>query len=179
LDPRARERAHGLHLLTLSVVAGLVVKSKPLGTRLRPATAVDLHRFLALLGLGFLALHGVALVLDATVEVNPLALVVPGLIDYRPLPTALGVLAGDLMVLVYVSFALRRWIGQRNWRRLHSATYGVFAAATLHGLLAGTDAGTPWACGLYLGALGAVGLATAWRAFVPPGRPAPVPKGDT
>ena len=110
---------------------------------------------------------------------NPLALVVPGLIDYRPLPTALGVLAGDLMVLVYVSFALRRWIGQRNWRRLHSATYGVFAAATLHGLLAGTDAGTPWACGLYLGALGAVGLATAWRAFVPPGRPAPVPKGDT
>ena len=37
-----------------------------------------------------------------------------------------------------------------------------------HGLLAGTDSGRPWAFGLYLGAVGAVGAATTWRVLVPP-----------
>ena len=112
----------------MSVLAGLVVKSKPLGKAVRQPTAVDLHRFLALLGLGALGLHGVALVLDSTVKITPAALLVPGLAPYRPLWTAFGVLAAELMVLVYVSFALRRWIGARNWRRLHWATYAIFAA---------------------------------------------------
>jgi sulfoxide reductase heme-binding subunit YedZ len=165
-------------LLTLSVVAGLVVKSKPFGPALRQPTAVDAHRFLALLGLGFLAVHGIALVVDETVEVSLAALVVPGLAPYRPLATALGVLAGNLMLLVYVSFALRKRIGQRNWRRLHWATYGIFAAATAHGLLAGTDSAAPWALGLYLGAVGAVALATAWRALATATRRVAVPKGD-
>jgi methionine sulfoxide reductase heme-binding subunit len=168
----------GYTLLTLSVVAGLVVKSRPLGTALRQPSAVDAHRFLALLGLGFVALHGAALVLDATVEISPLALVVPGLAPYRPLPTALGVLAGNFMLLVYASFALRKRIGQRNWRRLHWATYGIFAAATAHGLFAGTDSAAPWAQALYLGAFGTVALATAWRALTPATRRVAVQKEE-
>jgi sulfoxide reductase heme-binding subunit YedZ len=152
-------------LLTVSVLAGLVVKSRPFGRAVRQPSAVDLHRFLALLGLGALALHGVALVLDTTVRISPQALVVPGLAPYRPVWTALGVLAAELMVLVYVSFALRRRIGTRNWRRLHWATYAIFFAATVHGLAAGTDSGKPWMFALYLGAIGAVSTATAWRAL--------------
>jgi sulfoxide reductase heme-binding subunit YedZ len=79
---------------------------------------------------------------------------------------------------VYASFSLRRRIGQRNWRRLHWATYATFAAATAHGLMAGSDSSAPWALGLYLGAVGAVAAATAWRALVParpPARPRPQP----
>lgn len=161
-------------LLTCSVLAGLVVKSRPFGTALRPATAVDLHRTLAFLSLGALALHGLALVLDHTVEIGLGALLVPGLAPYRPLWTGLGVVAGELMLLVYASFSLRRRIGQKNWRRLHWTTYATFAAATAHGLLAGSDSAQPWALGLYLGAVGAVVAATAWRALVPvrpPARP--------
>jgi methionine sulfoxide reductase heme-binding subunit len=75
------------------------------------------------------------------------------------------------MLLVYVSFGLRKRIGMRNWRRLHWTTYGAFAGATAHGLMAGTDSGAPWALALYFGAVGAVVAATAWRALVPP--PAP------
>jgi hypothetical protein len=41
--------------------------------------------------------------------------------------------------LIYVSFSLRKVIGVRNWRRLHWATYGVFALVTVHGLMAGFD----------------------------------------
>ena len=81
--------------------------------------------------------------------------------------------------MVYASFAARKWIGARAWRRLHWATYLVFALATVHGLAAGTDSGATWALGLYGGATGAVLAATAWRALVPPQKGAPrVPHRD-
>jgi methionine sulfoxide reductase heme-binding subunit len=163
-------------LLTISVLAGLVVKARPFGQALKPATATDLHRTLAFLSLGALALHGLTLVVDDAVDIGLGALLVPGLAPYRPLWTGLGVLAGELMLLVYASFSLRRRIGQRNWRRLHWATYGLFALATAHGLLAGSDSSQPWALALYLGAVGAVAAATAWRALVPPARPTPRPR---
>src|ERR671914_1423192 len=169
-------RATGLTayvLLTVSVLAGLTVKAKPFGRALKAATAVDFHKFVALLAIGMVALHGVALVLDETVEIGLGALLVPGLAPYRPLWTGLGVLAGELMVIVYFSFALRKRIGIKNWRRLHWTTYGAFAGATAHGVMAGSDSSQPWAIGLYLGAIGAVSAATAWRALVPPARPQP------
>jgi sulfoxide reductase heme-binding subunit YedZ len=175
-------RATGLAayvLLTVSVLAGLVVKSRPFGKAIKPASATQMHRMLALLSLSALALHGLTLVLDETIHIGLGALLVPGLAPYRPLWTGVGVLAGELMLLVYVSFALRKRIGVRNWRRLHWTTYGAFAGATAHGVMAGSDSGQPWAIGLYLGAIGSVAAATAWRALVPPGRPTPRPRPAT
>ena len=102
--------------------------------------------------------------LDTTVKVSPIALAIPGLISYRPLATSLGVLAAELTILVYASFSVRRRIGFRAWRALHWMTYGVLAA-TVHGLAADTDSSRPWAASLYLGAVGAVAFATAWRAL--------------
>jgi methionine sulfoxide reductase heme-binding subunit len=178
-------RAAGLTayvLLTSSVLAGLVVKAKPFGRALRAATAVDLHRTIALLALGALAVHGTALVLDSTVQIGIGSLFVPGLAPYRPLWTGLGVVAAELMVVVYASFSLRRRIGQKAWRRLHWVTYGLFASATAHGLMAGSDSGRGWAIALYLGAVGAVAFATAWRALVPANvgaaRPQPLPSNS-
>jgi len=84
---------------------------------------------------------------------------------------AAGVVAAELAALITLSFSLRRWIGGRNWRRLHWATYLVFVLGTVHGLAAGTDSSRPWALGLYLGAVGAVTAATAWRALARPTRP--------
>jgi sulfoxide reductase heme-binding subunit YedZ len=161
-------------LVTASVLAGLVVKSRPFGRAFKTADTLDLHRALAFLGLGMLALHGVALMLDRTVHMSPAALLVPGVSTYRPLPVALGVVAFELAVLLVVSFPLRRRIGMRAWRKFHWASYLVFVMATVHGLTAGTDSARPWAHGLYLGAVGAVAFATAWRALDRPIRtPAP------
>lgn len=175
-------RASGLlayWLLTASVLAGLVLKARPFGTTPRPAVVTDLHRFLALLGLGALCLHGLALLLDTVVPISLADLLVPGIAPYRPLATALGVVAAELMLVVYVSFSLRKRIGTRAWRRLHWATYLIFALATVHGLAAGTDSGTTWVLGLYGAATGAVLAATAWRILVPPQKGAPrVPGRD-
>ena len=164
-------RASGLAayvLITSSVLAGLVLKSRPFGRALKAASVTDVHRFLALLGLGMLVLHGVSLTLDRTLHLSPAALFLPGASPYRPFPVALGVLACELTALIIVSFSLRRRIGMRNWRRLHWATYLIFIAATVHGLAAGTDSARPWAFGIYLGAVGAVAFATSWRALTRP-----------
>ncbi len=171
-------RASGLTayaLLTGSVLAGLVLKSRPFGRAVKTASVTDVHRFLALLALGMLGLHGVALVLDRTLRMPVAGLLVPGLSPYRPFSVALGVLAAELTALVVLSFSLRRRIGARNWRRLHWVTYLLFLMSTVHGLLAGTDATQPWARSLYLGAVGAVAFATAWRALTRPTRASPVP----
>ena len=134
-------------LLTASVLAGIVLKARPFGKALKPADVTDVHRFLALLGLTAIAVHGVSLVLDRTVNITPLAL-----------------------VLVYASVSQRKRIGVKTWRSLHWLTYAIFALATVHGIAAGTDTSRPWALPLYGGAVGAVLAAAAWRALVPPAR---------
>lgn len=164
-------RAGGLTayaLVVCSVLAGLVLRSRPFGARVRAASVTDLHRFLALLALTATGVHGLALLGDTSVHVDLLGLVVPGRIAYRPVWTGAGVVAAELMLVVYWSFRLRKLIGARTWRRLHWLTYALFVGATLHGLLAGSDSGAPWAIDLYVAALGSVVLATAWRALAPP-----------
>jgi sulfoxide reductase heme-binding subunit YedZ len=164
-------------LLTASALAGLVLKSRP-SSRLRAAAVTEFHKTLAVLSLSALALHGVALVLDTTVTVTVPALLVPGLVSYRPAAVAVGVIAGWLLAVIAVSFWFRKRIGVRNWRRLHWLTYALFGLATAHGLTAGSDATRPWTRDVYLGAVAAIAFATVWRALVPPARRA-VPKGET
>ena len=154
-------------LLTASVLAGLVLKSRPFRS-LKPAAVTDTHRFLAMLGLGALVMHGLTLVADHTIRMPIAGLLVPGLSPYRPLAVGIGVLTAELMLVVYASFSFRRRIGTKNWRRLHWATYAIFIGATVHGLAAGTDSTRPWALTLYLTALGGVAFAAAWRALVGP-----------
>jgi DMSO/TMAO reductase YedYZ heme-binding membrane subunit len=157
-------------LLTASVLAGLVLRSRPAPGRLRPRVVADVHRLLAVLGLGALALHAAALALDGVARISPIALVVPGIAPRMRLAVAVGVLAGDLMILVAASSGLRRRIGFRVWRRIHWLTYAVFAAASAHGIMAGTDARRQAVVWMYAVAIAAVAGATAWRAMTSPAR---------
>jgi sulfoxide reductase heme-binding subunit YedZ len=168
-------RAAGLTayvLLTCVVLAGLVLKSRPAPSRLRPAVVVDIHRMLSTLALGAVGLHAAALTLDGVSPTPPQALVIPGLAHYRPLWTSFGVVAAELMLVLAVSFPLRRRIGFRAWRMLHWVSYAIFGAATAHGVFAGTDSGRPAVAAMYLAALALVAAATSWRVLVP-GRPRP------
>jgi hypothetical protein len=158
-------------LLTASMLMGLLVKSRPFRS-LKPAATTDLHRFLSMLAIGAIAVHGITLVLDQAVPLSIQALVIPGVAAYEPLWTGIGVAAAELMVLIIASFPLRRLIGAKRWRLLHWAAYAVFATATAHGIAAGTDTREPWALALYGGSLAAVTAAAAWRALIPPARPA-------
>ena len=166
-------------LLSGTVLAGLTAKSRPVKA-LAPAATVDVHRFLSLLALMAVGLHGVFLALDTSVRIPVLALLVPGTSPYRPLWVGLGVAGAELMLLVHLSFRFRKRIGVKNWRRLHYVTYLAFLGATAHGLMAGTDSARPWALAMYVGATGAVVALTAWRVLAPPrGAAAPrVPRAE-
>lgn len=177
-------RASGLvayGLMTASVLAGLMLKTRPFGRLVRAVTAMEIHRSLSFLGLAAIGAHGVALVLDRSVNIRIADLLIPGTSPYRPVWTALGVVAAELTALIIVSFPLRRRLGMRAWRRLHWATYGVFALSTVHGIATGTDTSQPWVRTMYIGAIAAVAAATTWRALTAspaPRRVAPPARAD-
>ena len=72
--------------------------------------------------------------------------------------------AAELALLIHLSFQFRSRIGVKAWRRLHFATYAVFAGGAVHGIAAGTDTGSTSARMLYAASVGAVAALTGWRA---------------
>ena len=66
-------------LLTLTVVAGLTLRTRLLGRTVPPAIVTAVHRTLSVAGLSALALHVVLLAVDSEVDVPLVSLVVPGL----------------------------------------------------------------------------------------------------
>jgi methionine sulfoxide reductase heme-binding subunit len=134
-----------------SVVYGLLLSTKILDAIAHRPITFSLHQDLASAGLGLAAVHGMLLALDKTVPFSLAQIAVPGLAPYAPIWVAAGQVAFYLMAVVVGSFYLRRRIGQRAWRTLHYVTFLAFVGATVHGVSAGTDSGTPWAWWIYAG----------------------------
>jgi predicted ferric reductase len=150
-------------LLTVSVVLGLLLSGR---ARLPgwPRFAVeDVHRFAGLATGLFVGVHGLALLVDDYLPFSLGQVLVPGAAPYRPLATALGVVAAELMVALALTNRLRGRLSYGVWRRAHYLNFAVWALALVHGLTAGTDTRTPWALTLYLVAAGSVAGLTAWR----------------
>lgn len=132
-------------LVAASVVWGLAISTNRLGgsvlgNRARPNWLLDLHRFLGGLAVVFTGVHLVGLVLDTYVEFGITELLVPMASSYRPGAVAWGIAALYLLIAVEVTSLLRRRISKRAWRMTHMLSFPLFAGATAHGLLAGTDA---------------------------------------
>jgi sulfoxide reductase heme-binding subunit YedZ len=133
-------RAAGLvvfGILTLDVWLGLGMSTRLF--KRHQAKLLGLHRTLAWTGLSMLALHVGALLADPTLHFGLASVLVPFAASWNPAAVAAGVVAGWLMLMLAVSFRLRRLIGQRGWRRLHYASFATWLLALGHGLTAGTD----------------------------------------
>ena len=81
----------------------------------------------------------------------------------------------ERIIVVGVSFSIKRLIGQRVWRALHGLTFVLYALTLLHGLGAGSDARTPWAQVLYLVTGAAVVLFSCYRLLRRDWRKSPAP----
>ncbi len=151
-------RAAGLvafGLLTLSMWLGLGLSTRVLGPR-RQKPLFAWHQTLVWTGLAMLGLHVLAILLDPTIHFGLAAVLVPFAAPWHPGAIAAGVVGGWLLLTLAVSFRLRRWIGQKGWRRLHYASFGTFALSLGHALTAGTDLhglGGPTLAALSLGPL--------------------------
>ena len=161
----------GYLLIVGSMVSGVVLHTRLVQKLASPVARMEWHKVLALLGLGLVALHGVALVMDNYVTITWANLVVPGGTEYRPLWVSVGVLAMWLMVIVSVTAMWRKHLGAKAWKAIHLASYGVFVTATLHGLMAGTDSNQPWMLGIYVASTALVAGVAARRVIASPNAP--------
>jgi predicted ferric reductase len=135
--------------LTISVVYGLLLSTGLLDRIAHRVVSFTLHQDLSAIAIGLTALHGAVLALDTFVPQSVRQLIIPFSGPYRPEWVGIGQLTFYLMVVVYASFSVRRRIGQRAWRLLHYTTLLVFAGATAHGLMSGTDSPAAWAFWAY------------------------------
>ena len=156
-------------LVTATVVIGLTMSSR---VRLRrwPRFAVeDVHRFLGLLTWSFVGVHAFAMIADSYLSFSVGDLLIPGVAPYRPLPTALGVVALELLAALALANLLRRRLSYTFWRRTHYLNFVVWLLVFVHGITAGTDSDTLWGLSVYTTCAGLVGGFTAWRVLSLPG----------
>lgn len=130
--------------LSVSVLLGLLMAN---GLPRRPGSTrvlVALHESTALAGLVAIVVHGVTLLGDPWMNPTLAQLAVPFTIDYRPVWTGLGIVAGWLAIGLGLSFYARARIGARRWRRLHRATVLAWALGLAHTIGGGTDGSERW-----------------------------------
>ena len=141
-----------------------------------PARVYALHRALGIAAVLALVVHLVALWLDSFVQFSwTQLLLTPWTSSYRPLAVTLGFLAMVALLLTAASGGLRRLLS--GWRAVHALAYVTFGLGLIHGLLAGSDTGSPVALAFYLTALIAVGWTLFRRFYSSPRTPKP-PSGS-
>lgn len=125
-------------LLTVSTWLGLGMSTRIFGPK-RMKSLLAWHRTLVWTGLSMVGLHVAALLADPTIHFGVPAVLVPFAAPWHPGAVAAGVIAAWLSLMLALSFRMRKWIGQKGWRRLHYAAFAAFALSLGHALFAGTD----------------------------------------
>ena len=160
------DRASGMvafALLTATVASGLLMSGRARRRRWPRFAVEDVHRFASLLTWTFVGMHALALLADSYLPFSVTELLVPGLAPYRPLPTALGIVAAELLAALAIANTLRDRISYRLWRRTHYLNFAVWVLALGHGVTAGSDSDMTWALTLYVASASLVAGMTAWR----------------
>ena len=153
-------------LLTAVVTLGVSMAGRAPGRRWKrwPMFAVeDVHRAGGLLVGTFIALHVAAIAIDSFLPFSLGQLAIPLTSHYRPIWTALGIVAAELLLALAMTNHYRDRIPRRWWRRAHYANFAVWIAATLHGLGSGTDRNAPWMIAMFAVSAAAVAAAVTWR----------------
>ena len=130
-------------VIAAALLTGQALRSAMFDGALRNRDLSNLHRFLTVCWVPFVALHVLAMTLDAVARIGPVDLVVPFRVSYAALPIGLGTIGFDLLLIVTITAYLRSQLDPTAWRWLHRLSYVMFAVFLLHALLAGTDFARP------------------------------------
>lgn len=156
-----------LALLAASTLWGLALTTRAFAGRASPRWLLDLHRWLGGLAVAFVGVHLAAIVADTYVHFGVADLFVPLASSWRPGDVAWGIVALYLLIAVEVTSLLRRRLPHRLWRATHNLSVPLFALATVHALLAGTDTARAWAQWAAIGAAMAVAFLGVARLVAP------------
>ena len=129
----------GYFLTWLSMVWGFGISTRIFNPVVDPTHTYDFHEHLSLLGLGFIVVHVLVLLLDHYLPFNLIQILIPFTDTYRPLWVGIGIISLYVMLVVTVTFYLRKKLGMTFFRAVHTLSIFSYLGATLHGLFAGTD----------------------------------------
>ncbi|HEY5947367.1 MAG TPA: ferric reductase-like transmembrane domain-containing protein, partial [Kofleriaceae bacterium] len=131
------------------VIVGLLVSTRSADRFLARGQLVDIHGWLAPLTLALVLAHGGVLIVDNYVRFDVIDVMIPFASTRWPLAVGVGVLAGYLVLVVHLSFGLRKRLGTAVWRRLHYLSFVGFVLVTIHAIAVGTDRGNAWFASVY------------------------------
>jgi hypothetical protein len=136
-------------ILWISMALGLGITNKM--ARLWPGapSAFAVHQYTSMLGLAFAAYHGLVLIGDHFTDFSLPRLLTPFSIAYETIWVGLGQVSFYVWLLVVLSFYVRQKIGQRTWRVIHYANFGIYIMGFLHGIRIGTDTESSWVVGYF------------------------------
>ncbi len=137
-------------LLWLSTVWGLAIPSKVVSDLMSGEFAFDFHQVISLLSLGFLFLHIIVLTADRYLPYSLAQILVPFISPYRPVWIGIGVIATYLMLLVTVTFYIRKRIGMKAFRYIHYTSLLAYVGAVFHSIFSGTDSSLPAVMIMYI-----------------------------
>jgi sulfoxide reductase heme-binding subunit YedZ len=152
-----------LLLLTITVLLGITGTFRVASPRWPRVVTAGLHRNIALLAVGFVAIHVATTLLDTFVHIGLASVVVPFSSGYRTLWLGLGTVASDLLIAVVLTSLLRDRMPLRAWQVVHVLGYACWPLALWHGLGTGTDGRLPWLLLLDAMCLTSVASAIWWR----------------
>jgi len=152
-----------LGMLTLVIVLGILISTRVGGRRIGRFEITEMHRSISLIAMIFVGIHVVTTVIDTYVNINWISAVVPMTSSYKQLPVAIGTVAIDLMLAVWLSSQLKEHLDPRAWRAIHFSSYASFVAAAIHSYLVGTDERSLWGLVVLGSCVAMVLLATLWR----------------
>lgn len=137
--------------LWLSMALGLAMTGRTAHVWPGGPTALDLHQYLSLLGLNLALFHALILLGDRYIGYGLMDVLVPfASSGYRPLWVGVGQTAFYVLIIVALSFYVRKHIGNRAWRFIHYFSLGGYLLALSHGIRSGTDSGSTIIDGIYL-----------------------------
>jgi predicted ferric reductase len=82
---------------------------------------------------------------------------------YRPFWVGIGQIGFYTLVLVGLSYYVRRSLTPRVWRLIHYLSFLTFLLVLIHGITSGSDSAQPWAMLAYLMTGGSVWFLTVYR----------------
>ena len=150
-------------LLTAVVVLGVLVNRQGRLPGLPRFAGLSLHRYLALLAVGFLTLHILTALAVPFADIGLAAAVIPFTSAREPVWVGLGAVSFDLVIALAVTSLLRRHLGRRTWRAVHWLAYLCWPAALAHSIGTGPGMRSGRLLDLAVACVAAFAAAVGWR----------------
>jgi methionine sulfoxide reductase heme-binding subunit len=133
----------GFGLLATSIFFGAGIGIPGLQRKLATVRGAQIHGWISLMSLIFVAIHGLSLLFDKYLGFGLMDIFVPLAASFNPTMVALGTIGFYIMLLLVLTSYFRKRISPRMWRVTHFLNLILWVIVVIHALAIGTDMKNP------------------------------------